>query len=430
MIIHVIEPDETIESIAAKYNMSIQRLLQDNGLEYQEDLVVGQSIVVAKPSLTYTVKDGDSLDEIASSHNVTPMELLRNNPWLFDREHIFPGDVLVISYDRTRTITTHGNTLPYVNIDILEKTLPYLTYLSIMNYTATVGGEIITYIDDSQIVDLAKAYNVMPLMLLTTLSSRGEADIRAEYELLLDEDIQDKQIENVINILKAKGYYGVNISFQYIEYSNIPLYEKFYTKFANRLNEEGFFAFATINPSISFANSDINFARIDYTKVNQLAQGVIVFRNDTAMFTEPPSPISSIRVIETYLAYLLNYISPDKIVVGAITHGLDWELPFYAGISSVNLVSYERAIHLARSHEVIIYFDEVSKNPYFRYTLSSNGKQIEHIVWFVDARTINGLLEIVNEHDLGGTAIWNIMNYNPQFWLMINSQYEIEKIQI
>ena len=36
MIIHVVEPGETIESIASKYNMSIQRLLDDNGLKIQD----------------------------------------------------------------------------------------------------------------------------------------------------------------------------------------------------------------------------------------------------------------------------------------------------------------------------------------------------------------------------------------------------------
>ncbi|HHX55249.1 MAG TPA: hypothetical protein GX705_02775, partial [Clostridiales bacterium] len=54
-------------------------------------------------------------------------------------------------------------------------------------------------------------------------------------------------IDNVINILETKGYEGVNVSFQYVSVSNIPLYEVFYTKMVNRLNQEGYQAFATIN---------------------------------------------------------------------------------------------------------------------------------------------------------------------------------------
>lgn len=427
MIIHVVEPGETIESIASKYNMSIQRLLDDNGLKIQDGLVVGQSIVIAIPELTYTVQDGDSLSEIALKYKVTIMDLLRNNPWLAEREYIFPGDVLVISYSRTGKITTHGNTFPYVSVNTLKKTLPYLTYLSIINYTATEDGEIITHYDDSEVIEFAKAYDVLPLMLVTTLSLRGEANVRTEFELLLNEEIQDKQIENVINILKEKGYFGVNVSFQYVDYNNIPMYERFYSKYVTRLYEEGFYAFETINPNITFTNGEINFERIDYTIVNQLARNIIFFRNKSAFATEPPSPITSIHVVETYLNYLEEFIPTDKIVIGAVTHGTVWELPFYAGISDVNLLSFERVLDLARFHEATIYFNEESQTPFFRYSIDRGEKQVEHIVWFIDARTISAWLDLVKEHELLGTAIWNIMIYNPQFWLMINSQFEIEK---
>jgi len=101
-------------------------------------------------------------------------------------------------------------------------------------------------------------------------------------------------------------------------------------------------------------------------------------------------------------------------------------LPVFPGFSSVNSISFDGAINLAREHNAIIQFDEVSQTPYYIYY----DNQIQHIVWFIDSRSINALLDLVVKYNLHGAGIWNITLYNPQLWLVINAQYEIDKIQI
>ncbi|MDF2540803.1 MAG: hypothetical protein K0S47_521 [Herbinix sp.] len=51
-----------------------------------------------------------------------------------------------------------------------------------------------------------------------------------------------------------------------------------------------------------------------------------------------------------------------------------------------------------------------------------------HIVWFIDARSINVLLDLIKEEGLNGSGIWNTMTYHPQLWLLINSQFNVLKI--
>jgi len=431
MIIHVVQQDETIQSIADFYGVSETILIQDNGLENENDLVIGQSLVIVYPELTYTVKDGDSLMDIAKFHNVTVMQLLQNNPYLAEREYIYPGDEIVINYNKKGNITTHGNTVPYIDKVTLRKTLPYLTYLSVLNYTATIEGDIISYYDETEIIQIAKDYGVMPLMLLTTLTIQGEANIRTAYDLLLNEDFQNKQIENILSILRTKGYYGINISFEYISVSSLQVYENYFIKIANRLKEEGYLVFAIVNPNITAIGNDIRYETADYTVLDHIAHNIIFMNYEWAKNTNPPSPISSIYNMNVYLEYQLEFILPDKIIAGLATIGYDWELPFSAGISSVNSLTHDRAIDLARSVGAVIQFDEKSQTPFFRYSVNNNyGNRIEHIVWFIDARSINALLELVSKYSLLGTGIWNITIYNPQLWLIINSQYKIEKVLI
>lgn len=86
-------------------------------------------------------------------------------------------------------------------------------------------------------------------------------------------------------------------------------------------------------------------------------------------------------------------------------------------------MSYNSAIALAREVGAVIQFDEVSKSSYFLFA-----SQNEYLVRFRDARGVNAILSLIPNHDLNGAAIWNIMFFFNQLWLLVNSQFEIDKV--
>lgn len=425
MNIHVVQKGETIQSIANKYGISAERLLQKNGMSNLENISEGQSVVIVNPDVVHVVKEGDSLYDIAANYKVPIIQLIANNPDLLDRDYIYPGDEIVISYPHKGKITTHGNTVPFIDRVTLAKTLPNLTYLSILNYTATKEGGIVSYYDDTEVIQIAKEYNVVPLMLLTTLTIHGEVNLRADFDLILNEEFQNILIENILNTLKTKGYLGLNISLQYISESNIQLYESYFEKITRRLNAEGYEVFATIDPNITTGNQGIDFEKVNYSKINELAYNLIFMTYEWAAILKPPSPISSHANTEIFLQYILKFIPSDKIILGIATLGYDWELPYIPGLSSINFASYTNLISIAFNNKTEIKFDDVSKTPYFIYKTLNRG---EHIVWFIDSRTIQSSLDLIEEYHLKGLSIWNITVYNSQLWLIINSQYTIEKL--
>jgi spore germination protein len=428
MQIHVVRPGDTIETIANQYDISLELLLRDNQLSLTTELVIGQSLVIVKPLETYIVQTNDTLQEIADSHKVTLMQLYRNNPFLADRNYIYPGEILVIRYNNSKGLmTTHGSIFPYIDMNILKKTLPYLTYLSVINYTATDEGEIISYFDDSDLVEVIKDYDVMPLMLLTTLTIQGKANIGIAYNLLLNKEYQKRQIENIINILRTKGYYGINISLQYINISTLGVYEDYLSNIFRSLSQAGFYVFVTISPGIRIIDNTTLIEEIDFRIINKFSHNIIFMSYEWSTTINPPSPIASIPNISIFLNYLTSNISPDNVIIGIPTIGYDWSLPFVAGYSDISLLSYQSAIDLAIDMDTIIEFDETSQTPFYLYYVSENTNPIQHIVWFIDARSINGLLDLAIEYGLLGSGIWDVMNYSPQLWLLINSQYEIEK---
>jgi spore germination protein len=429
MLIHVVQQGETIDSIADSYGISVTMLIRDNELSIEDNLVVGQSLVIAFPEQTYTVQEGDTLQGIADSHNVSILQLFRNNPFLADREFIYPGETIVIKYNNTKgQVTIHGNAFPFINITTLRKTLPYLTYLSIINYIAVANGEINVFYDDTEIIKVTKNFGVMPLMFLSTFTLKGEANVGIAYELLLSDEYQTRQIENILNILKEKGYYGVNLSLQYITISTIKLYERYLQNVYNRLNQEGYYVFVTISPAVSIVNDEIIIEQINYSVLNQYSHNIIFLSYNWATNVNAPSPISSQYYINIFLDFISNIIPSDKIVSGIPTTGYDWQLPYVYGVSNIYSLTVDSVITLARNVGAIIQFDETSQTPFFTYDISSGVNQIQHIVWFIDVRSINSLLNLVSQYNLLGSGIWNIMDYNTNLWLVINTQYEITKI--
>lgn len=428
MIIYVVQVGDTITSIANKFGVSETRLILENGISNPTDLVIGQTIVITYPQETYIVKEGDNLSEIALDHGISMMQLYRNNPYLWEREYIFPGEELIISYDTKRTITTNAYAFPFIDKNILRKSLPYLTYLSILNYKTLRKGEIESFYDDSDLIETAKQFGVMPLMLVTSVTFRGERNPEMIYEILLNPDYQDNHAESMLKILKEKGYYGVNITFTFLNETNQELYLNYLERITSRLNKEGYPVFITIDPNFLIEENQLLFERVNYSKYNELIDETYLMRFYWGTQYGPPMPISSIENISLYVNYTKQMMDPKKINVGFPLLGYDWTLPYIEGFSEANAITLDAVIDLARSMKSTILFDEVSKTPYYEYAIEASGRIIQHIVWFVDARTIYAIVNLVLENGLSGTGLWNIMSYYPQLWLIINSNCKIKKL--
>lgn len=428
MEIYVVQVGDTITSIANKFGVSEIRLIQENGIQNPTDLVIGQTIVVAFPQKTYTVKEGDSLSDIALNQGTSMMQLYRNNPYLWEREYIYPGEELVISYNTKASITTNAYAFPFIDVNVLKKSLPYLTYLSILNYKTLRKGNIESFYDDTELIETAKQYGVAPLMLVTSVSFRGERNPEMIYEILLNPEYQDTHAQSMLKVIKEKGYYGLNITITYLSKANEQLYINYLKRITSYFNEEGYPVFITIDPNFTIEENKLYFEEVDYSLFNELIDEAYIMSFYWGMQYGPPMPVSSVNNITLYVNYMMQKIEPKKINVGFPLIGYEWTLPYIQGYSAGNAITLVASIELARLMESAILFDDNSETPYYEYKNKVGERIIEHMVWFVDARTLYAIVNLVLENGLRGIGLWNIMTYNPQLWLITNSNCIIEKV--
>lgn len=425
MDIHVVRSGDTIASIARRYGVTDEQIIRDNEILDPSRLVVGQTLVIMYPDEVYTVEPGDSLYSIALEHDLSIQNILQNNPSIIGRE-IMPGEELVISFegDKLGNTTVNGYAYPYIDREVLLRTLPYLTYISIFTYGFTPEGELID-IDDEEIIAMARDYGVAPLMQVSTYSEAGEFDSDLASGLLNNEEAQNNLIENIMANLEAKNYYGLDIDFEYIFPEDREVFANFVEKITNRAHEEGYEVMIALAPKLSADQPGLLYEAHDYERLGQIVDWALIMTYEWGYTYGPPMAVAPYNEVRRVLDYAVTDIEPRKIRMGVPNYGYDWTLPFVQGESRATVVGNVGAVDLAREQNVAIEFDEVARAPFFTYY---DEQRREHIVWFEDARSIDAKLRLLDEYELNGASYWTIMRYFPQNWFVLISLYNIIKV--
>ena len=118
MDIYQIQENDSLKSIADRFNTTINAILRENNISYPEEISVGMRLVIPQDKEqyfnTYTVSKGDSLYKIARQYNINPELLAAFNGLNFD-DYIYPNEQLMIPKNGySYYLTAEGDTLDSV----------------------------------------------------------------------------------------------------------------------------------------------------------------------------------------------------------------------------------------------------------------------------------------------------------------------------
>lgn len=426
MIIHVVQPGETIYSIARKYNVSPMLLINQNQFENPDQLSVGQAVVVLIPEITHKVKEGETITSIAAKYGVTPLSILQNNPQVSARGYLSAGENIVIKFKgrKSRTIAMNGYAYPNIDRSALRRALPYLTYLTVFTYGISDDGGLID-IDDSEVIGIAKDYGVAPLMLVSTLGRNGRFSNELASLVLNNEQAQQKLINDILETLKRKGYYGVDVDFEYVLPTDRDAYVQFIRNLSDTLGKYGYPVFVALAPKTSADQPGLLYEAHDYAGLGEAADYVLLMTYEWGYAFSAPMAVAPIDKVRRVLDYAITEIPSEKIFMGFPNYGYDWTLPFVPGESKAQSISNTAAVRRAFSQNAEIMFDDTAQSPYYNY-YDQSGR--EHEVWFEDARSVKAKAELIAEYGFNGMSIWNIMRFFPQLYIVVNSMYNIQRV--
>ncbi|EGB93590.1 spore germination protein YaaH [Clostridium sp. D5] len=369
-VIYVVKQGDTLFSISAQTGVPVWKMVYDNQLAGEDQLVIGQALLILQPEESASMRD----------------------------------DMLVTGY-----------AYPFVEPYILEQAFPALNELLVFSYGFTFTGELVPPPqDDLWMIEAAWEAGIEPLLVLTPFSE-GAFNNQLVKVLVENEEIQQRVIDNLLYTVQDRGYSGVDIDFEYILPENRVAYAEFVGRVREAMNAEGYKVSVALAPKTSADQPGLLYEGMDYALLGANADNVFLMTYEWGYTYGPPMAVAPLNKVREVVEYALTEIPKEKILMGIPNYAYDWPLPYERGITKARLIGNVEAVQIASENGVSIEFDDLAQSPHFNYTRDG----IVHEVWFEDVRSIEAKLNLAREYELLGVGYWNLMRPFRANWLLL-----------
>lgn len=378
MTIHIVASGDTVNSIAATYQIGADTIIYNNQLIYPYTLVVGQALLLSTPSTTQP----------------------------------------------SRFVVTNGYAYPFINQWVLNQTLPYLSRLSVFSYGFSMEGELIPpMVDDSYMIQAALINGTAPFLTLTPFDASGRFNNSLISAVINHPVTKRTLIENLTSTVLEKGFQGVDIDFEYILPQDRIVFANFVRDVRSAINQLGYPVTVALAPKTSDGQPGLLYEGKDYALLGEAADEVLLMTYEWGYTYSQPMAVAPINNVRQVVEYALTRIPNEKINLGIPNYGYDWPLPYEKGVTKATTIGNVEAITIAANNGAEIQFDETAMSPFFTYT--NNG--IAHEVWFEDVRSMQAKFNLVKEYQLHGMGYWQIMRLFRANWLLLADRFLIDK---
>jgi spore germination protein len=430
MWIHTVTQGETLRDIARQYGTDTRELTRLNEIENPDVLVPGLHLLVetqqtylAQP---YTVRSGDTISSVAARLGLGRGML---EHWLGRREdqggRLVAGEVVLLPSRVTskRTIEVNGYLIPQggpEDENVLQ-TIRDLTYVCMFSYQARADGTLQPPTDDRAGREQARRQGIVPLMTVTNFDG-NRFNTELAHTLLSNRSLRQRLIDNILEMLRARGFRGVNVDFEHMRPADRYLYNQFIREVGERVRPAGYSITIAMGPKTSDMPQGTWMGAFDYRTLGQLVDFLMLMTYEWGWVGGPPMAVAPLDQVRAVLRYAVSQVPAEKILMGIALYGYDWPLPYPSGRRASG-ISNNSAQNLALRKQVPIQWDTRTASPYFVY--EEQGER--HIVWFEDAMSVAAKFQLVYDLGLRGVSYWVLGNSFPQNWHLLREAFNVRR---
>lgn len=428
MRIYVIKPSDNVYSLSKRFGVTPQSIIEANNLQNAQ-LVIGQTLVIPSTEISYKVGSGESLWSIAQKFKVSVNSIVELNG-IENPSQIYPGLIIRIPENAKNYGNIEVNAFiqpsnPEKENEVLSDTIGYLTYLTPFSHHVTASGGL-TPLDDENLINQAKKNGVQPMLSVTNITGTTGSNFDSDLisSILNSSSLQNTLINNILNMIKSKGYYGVIVDFERIPPVDRQKYNDFLRKLVAALHPNYLVATALAPKTYDITTGSWHGAH-DYRAHGEIVDFVIIMTYEWGWSGGPPMAVAPINEVEKVIRYAVSVIPPSKIMMGIPLYGYDWTLPYVPKGEFAETIGNDEAIQRSGQRGAQIKYDEKSQSPYYNY-IDENRRQ--HVVWFEDARSVEEKYKLVVRYGLKGVSYWVLARSFVQNFRVLNNMFNIRKI--
>ena len=368
---------------------------------------------------------GDTIYSIARLYGLTTAALLGVNPEVTDIDSIIVGQKLRIPDIRlTRpVIEVNGYAYPTVDAQVLENTLPYLTYLSIIGCHTQPDGTL-HHVDDLPMIATAQLFRVASLMVISNIGEDGTYSGALAHTLLTDEQIRQSLLSNIISHLQDSGYYGVNIDFSELYVEDYVPYASFLYALTSQLHPLGYIVVVAPRINVLLEEQEqLSLINQRYS-YNSMMDRLIIRTTIWTCAAQEAGRLSLIDELQRAVDFASSLISSNKILLTIPNCCYDWAI-------RDNQFEFHRFLSPAQADGLLIetgakvQVDPQTQSSYFYYY---NEDGMLHRVWCENETNLRGPLALVATYNLAGISFRTIDRFSMVSYQTLGSLYEIRKV--
>ncbi|TCK98067.1 spore germination protein [Natranaerovirga hydrolytica] len=424
MQIYTVKQGDTLFDIAIDYDVNEDLLIDANRIENPENLVVGQTLVIPLWGSYYFVEPGDTLEIISGKTGVS-IEQLRYLNQLTDLDSLEIGTRIYLPQEPRVVMDVTG----YVDLDFtgeqtipeIEKASEQLTFINIFTYKLNPNGTLSPLID-KEVVETAYGNIISPIMVITNFVD-GQFSQELANIILSNEILQNTILQETLSIMDGKGYVGIEFNLEYLDAQSCEAYIEFLKKAVDLFKPLGYTVSIAIIPDYFKQLENLQYQCDDYETFGQIVDYINFMTYDLDLLGGPPRPVAPLDEVRKVMEYVTSIVPNNKIKMGIPLYGYHWELTDDPS-NQARLISPQRAIEKAQQYGAEIKYAKEYESPFFAYT---DEKDITHIVWFEDARSVQAKFDLAKELGLKGLNYWVIGVDFPQNWLLMEDNFIIRK---
>jgi spore germination protein YaaH len=128
-----------------------------------------------------------------------------------------------------------------------------------------------------------------------------------------------------------------------------------------------------------------------------------------------PGPVAPVYWVRQVAEYAKSVVDPAKVVIGVPFYGYNWP----RGGGNASAQTWDAIDNLIQTYGLTVNLAESDSNgPIQENWISYSGRT----AWFATSRSLDAKLELVQQFDLAGIAIWRLGGEDPRNWDVIRSR--------
>ena len=253
---------------------------------------------------------------------------------------------------------------------------------------------------DSKIDHLARE-NGVQIVPSITLDENSTAD--DVHKWLSNPQTQDQMIQNLLNVIKTKGYQGIHINFEDVHWEDKELYNQFVTDLYNSFNHSGLLLTLFVR---------LGDDTYDTKLLSDVSDHMIVKAFDQHIEQGEPGPLASFQWTQELISQYNGSI--EKLVLCLANYGYDWNLTTGEPAEPHH---FSTLMEMVNRENLKIQWNQHFLTPYVRY--KEQGE--EHFIGFLDAATFYNQLKLAQSYQIPSIGIWNIGSEDPSIWRLLSN---------